>query len=157
MNGRKLNKVCQGQIWWAFLQNKKEGDDIMGTEYKVIGKFLSPSKISGEMEKMVVVQDARGACVMPEDEWKWVYGRQHRDRWKKNDSAAQQLKKGLFPMDIERTKQIISTELLSMSDQGLADVIRGILFSENNQIDWLEAGQIISKYMPEVELEGEEI
>lgn len=56
--------------------------------YKVIGKFLSPSKISGEMEKMVVVQDARGACVMPEDEWKWVYGRQHRDRWKKNDSAA---------------------------------------------------------------------
>lgn len=60
----------------------------MGTEYKVIGKFLSPSKISGEMEKMVVVQDARGVCVMPEDEWKWVYGRQHRDRWKKNDSAA---------------------------------------------------------------------
>lgn len=55
-------------------------------------------------------------------------------------------------MDIERTKQIISTELLSMSDQGLADTIRGILFSENNQIDWLEAGQIISKYMPEVKL-----
>lgn len=59
---------------------------------------------------------------------------------------------GLFIMDIEKTKQIISTELLSMSDQGLADSIRGILFSKNNQIDWLEAGQIISKYMPEVKL-----
>lgn len=54
-------------------------------------------------------------------------------------------------MDIERTKQIISTELLSMSDQGLADVIRNILFSKNNQIDWVEAGYIITKYMPEVE------
>ena len=60
---------------------------------------------------------------------------------------------GLFIMDIEKTKQIISTELLSMPDQGLADSIRGILFSKNNQIDWLEAGQIISKYMPEVKLE----
>lgn len=38
-------------------------------------------------------------------------------------------------MGIERTKQIISTALLSMSDQGLTDTIRGILFSENNQID----------------------
>ena len=63
--------------------------------------------------------------------------------------------KGLFPMDIENTQQLISAELSSISDQGLVDVIRGILFSENNQIDWLEAGQIISKYMPEVELENE--
>ncbi len=55
-------------------------------------------------------------------------------------------------MDIENTQQLISAELSSISDQGLADVIRGILFSENNQIDWLEAGQIISKYMPEVKL-----
>lgn len=59
-------------------------------------------------------------------------------------------------MGIERTKQIISTELLSMSDQGLADTIRGILFSENNQIDWVEAGYIIAKHMPEVSLENEE-
>ena len=64
-------------------------------------------------------------------------------------------KKGLFLMGIERTKQIISTALLSMSDQGLADTIRGILFSENNQIDWVEAGYIMVKYMPEVELENE--
>lgn len=56
-------------------------------EYKVVGKFLSPSKISGEMVKMVVVCDKRGACVMPEDEWKWMYGRQHRDRWKKSSAA----------------------------------------------------------------------
>ena len=64
--------------------------------------------------------------------------------------------KGKEYMDIERTKQIISTELLSMSDQGLADTIRNILFSKNNQIDWVEAGQIIAKYMPEVRLENEE-
>lgn len=57
-------------------------------EYKVVGKFLSQSKISGEMVKMVVVQDERGACAIPEDEWKWVYGRQHRERWKRNVSAA---------------------------------------------------------------------
>ena len=42
-----------------------------------------------------------------------------------------------------------------MSDQGLADTIRGILFSENNQISWLETGQIIAKYMTEVRLENE--
>lgn len=59
-------------------------------------------------------------------------------------------------MGIERTKQIISTALLSMSDQGLANTIRGILFSENNQIDWVETGYIMVKYMPEVELENEE-
>lgn len=63
---------------------------------------------------------------------------------------------GLFTMDIEKTKQIISTELLSISDQGLADVIRGILFSENNQIDWVEAGYLIAKHMPEAKLENEE-
>ena len=62
---------------------------------------------------------------------------------------------GLFIMDIEKTKQIISTELLSMSDQGLADSIRAIFFSENNQIDWVKAGQIIVKHMPEVRLENE--
>ena len=60
----------------------------MKNEYKVVGKFLSLSKITGEMVRMIVVQDDRGACVMTEDEWKWVYGRQHRDRWNKNDSAA---------------------------------------------------------------------
>lgn len=79
---RKNSKVRLRNLW-----KKYRRFDIMD-EYKVIGKFLSSSKITGDMVKMVVVQDARGACVMPEDEWKWVYGRQHRDRWKKNDSAA---------------------------------------------------------------------
>lgn len=60
---------------------------------------------------------------------------------------------GSFTMDIEKTKQIISTELLSISDQGLANAIR--VFSENNQIDWLEVGDIIAKHIPEVELENE--
>lgn len=54
----------------------------MRNEYVVVGKFLSPSKISGEMVKMVVVRDDRGACTMSEDEWKWVYGRQQQNRWK---------------------------------------------------------------------------
>lgn len=58
-------------------------------------------------------------------------------------------------MDIENTQQFISAELSSISDQGLADVIRGILFLENNQIDWVEAGYIIVKHMPEVRLENE--
>ena len=60
----------------------------MGDEYKVVSKFLSLYQIEGKMVRMVIVQDNRGACTMSEDEWKWVYGRQHRDRWKKNDSAA---------------------------------------------------------------------
>lgn len=60
----------------------------MEKEYKVVRKFLSPSKITGEMVRMVIVQDERGACVMPEDEWKWVYGRQHRYRWEKKSEVA---------------------------------------------------------------------
>ena len=76
-------------------------------EYKVVGKFLSTSKITGEMVRMVIVQDERGACVMPEDEWKWVYGRQHRDRWNKNDSAAQGPKKGLFRMELKSARNFI--------------------------------------------------
>ncbi len=59
----------------------------MENEYKIVGEFLS-SKNGCEMIRMVIVQDNRGACVMSEDEWKWVYGRQHQDRWKKNDSVA---------------------------------------------------------------------
>lgn len=57
-------------------------------EYKVVGKFLTKSYATGETVNMVVVRDDRGACVMPEDEWKWVYGRQHMEKWRRNDSAA---------------------------------------------------------------------
>lgn len=60
----------------------------MSKEYKVIGKFMVPSKNLGEMIKMVVIQDDRGACAMPETEWKWVYGRQHRDRWVNKNEVA---------------------------------------------------------------------
>lgn len=60
----------------------------MGEEYKVIGKFQMPSKITGETENMVIVKDDRGACIMPEIEWKWVYGRQHRERWAKKSEVA---------------------------------------------------------------------
>lgn len=54
----------------------------------MIGKFLSPSKIAGEMVNMVIIKDNRGACILPEDEWKWVYGRQHRERWDKKNEVA---------------------------------------------------------------------
>lgn len=57
-------------------------------EYKVVGKFLTKSYATGETVKMVVVQDSRGACVMPETEWKWIYGRQHMEKWRRNDAAA---------------------------------------------------------------------
>ena len=57
-------------------------------EYKVVGKFLTKSYATGETVKVVVVQDSRGACVMPETEWKWIYGRQHQARWKKQELTA---------------------------------------------------------------------
>lgn len=59
----------------------------MGEEYTAVGEFISHGK-SGEEVKMVVVRDSRGACVMPEKDWKWVYGQLHLNKWKKNDSAA---------------------------------------------------------------------
>ena len=34
-------------------------------EYKVVGKFLLPSKVTGEMVKMVVVRDERGRAQCP--------------------------------------------------------------------------------------------
>lgn len=58
----------------------------MGEEYTVVGEFVTHGK-SGEEVKMVVVRDSRGACVMPEKDWKWVYVQLHGDKWK-NDSAA---------------------------------------------------------------------
>lgn len=58
----------------------------MGEEYAVVGEFVTYGK-SGKEVKMVVVRDSRGACVMPEKDWKWVYGQLHGDKWK-NDSAA---------------------------------------------------------------------
>lgn len=44
----------------------------MSEEYTVVGKFLSPSNNPGETVKMVIIQDQRGVCVMPESEWKWM-------------------------------------------------------------------------------------
>lgn len=54
----------------------------MNDKYNVVGEFLSVSDVEENMIKMVVIQDERGACVMPVDEWRWVYGRQNRDKWK---------------------------------------------------------------------------
>lgn len=60
----------------------------MDNEYKVVGKFLSPSKVTGEKVKMVVVRDNRGAYIMSENDWRWMYGQNHPEKWKKNNSAA---------------------------------------------------------------------
>lgn len=60
----------------------------MDNEYKVVGKFLSPAQISGEMVKMVVVQDDRGACIKPETEWNEIMAGNIEIGGKKNDSAA---------------------------------------------------------------------
>lgn len=48
-------------------------------------------------------------------------------------------------------KEFISKEILSkMSDQGAAQVLRSILFNENNVIDWNVVITYIQKYMPEI-------
>lgn len=57
-------------------------------EYKVIAKFLSYiGDGTNTMVKMIVVQDERGACTMTEDEWRYVYGRQHMEKWKNKSIA----------------------------------------------------------------------
>lgn len=48
-------------------------------------------------------------------------------------------------------KEFISKEILSkMTDQGAAQVLRSILFNENNVIDWNVVITYIQKYMPEI-------
>lgn len=57
-------------------------------KYKKVGEFLSPSKEPTVSEKCIVIQDSRGVCVVSEEEWRKIWGRQNPKRWKKMENAA---------------------------------------------------------------------
>lgn len=49
----------------------------MGRErYSIIGDFVFHGK------RMVIVKLEHGTHVMPEEEWKWVFGQARPERWK---------------------------------------------------------------------------
>lgn len=48
------------------------------------------------------------------------------------------------------SKKFISEMLNTISDQSVANILRAILFDEDNKIDWENAKYIIKKHMPEV-------
>ena len=60
----------------------------MREEYKVVGKFQSSSHVTGKMIEMIVVQDSRGACTMPIDEWKLINAVQDQEQQIKRSSVA---------------------------------------------------------------------
>ena len=53
-----------------------------------------------------------------------------------------------------QVKEILTKEIFDkMKDQGAAQVLRGILLSDtNNVIDWAKAFYFIQKYMPELKM-----
>jgi hypothetical protein len=53
-------------------------------------------------------------------------------------------------MTPEQTKTEVSRRLSEIPDQGLADVIRGILFDSRNQINWLNAVAQMEYHCPEL-------
>lgn len=55
----------------------------------------------------------------------------------------------------QEVKEIISVEILKrMQDQSAANVLRNILFNEDNKIDWEKAGFSIIEHMPELKMFG---
>lgn len=53
----------------------------------------------------------------------------------------------------QEVKEIISVEILKrMQDQSAANVLRNILFNEDNKIDWEKAGFSIIENMPELKM-----
>lgn len=53
----------------------------------------------------------------------------------------------------QEVKEIISVEILKrMQDQSAANVLRNILFNEDNKIDWEKAGFGIIENMPELKM-----
>lgn len=54
-------------------------------------------------------------------------------------------------LDLDEVKEIISTKILNnMNDGTAAQVLREIIFDDDNDIDWEKVGDIIIKYMPEI-------
>lgn len=55
----------------------------------------------------------------------------------------------------QEIKEIISVEILKrMQDQSAANVLRNILFNEDNKINWEKAGFSIIENMPELKMFG---
>lgn len=55
----------------------------------------------------------------------------------------------------QEVKEIISVEILKrMQDQSSANVLRNILFNEDNKINWEKAGFSIIENMPELKMFG---
>lgn len=53
----------------------------------------------------------------------------------------------------QEVKESVSIEILNrMKDQSAADVLREILFNEDNKIDWEKAGFSIIENMPELKM-----
>lgn len=53
----------------------------------------------------------------------------------------------------QEVKEIISVEILKrMQDQSAANVLRNILFNDDNKIDWEKAGFSIIENMPELKM-----
>ena len=50
------------------------------------------------------------------------------------------------------SKKFISEMLNNITDQSIANILRAILFDEDNKIDWENAKSVIKKHMPEVEI-----
>ena len=51
------------------------------------------------------------------------------------------------------TKKIIAEEILNrMNDQGAADVLRDILFDNDNKINWDKAFESLQNHMPELKM-----
>lgn len=54
-------------------------------------------------------------------------------------------------MNTQKIKTMLNVEILNrMNDQSAAMVLKNILFSENNNINWEEAYELIMTFMPEL-------
>lgn len=54
----------------------------MSEEYKNIAEF----NINGN--KMVLVKNEKSACFMTMEDWRWVYGCHHPERWRNKKKVA---------------------------------------------------------------------
>lgn len=56
-------------------------------------------------------------------------------------------------MNIHKVKIMLDVEILNkMNDRSVATVLKNILFSENNNINWEEVYDLMMTFMPELKL-----
>lgn len=54
-------------------------------------------------------------------------------------------------MNAQKIKTMLNNEVLNqLKDKGAVDVLKGILFDPDNNIDWNEAYDLMMKFMPEL-------